>query len=269
MLGSIARICWIKARSTVTCVLLVVSLCGRIAYGNIEERPVEADVSSSTQENSRSAESQPAASSTNDSSQFAPKRILGIIPNYRSAPSLRDYKPLSPRQKFKLASQDSFDRGAVILGALFGGEAQLTKSTPSFGHGASGYSRYFAASYADFVIGDYMTEAIYPIIFHQDPRYFRRATGSAWSRLGSAVGQIFWTHTDSGRTQFNFSEIVGNSTGVAISNAYYPDNRNASDAATRFGVQIGVDIAGNILKEFSPELNRVFSRKHGKKDSSK
>jgi hypothetical protein len=150
VLGSIARICWIKARrqwrrSTVTCVLLVACTCSRLAYGQIGVRPVETDLSPSSQENSRSADSPQVATSTNDSSQLAPKRILGIIPNYRTAPSLRDYEPLSPRQKFKLASQDSFDRGAIILGALFGGEAQLTKSTPSFGHGGSGYARYFAA----------------------------------------------------------------------------------------------------------------------------
>jgi hypothetical protein len=56
--------------------------------------------------------------------------------------------------------------------------------------------------------------------------------------------------------------MAGASAGVAISNAYYPDNRNATDAATRFGMQIGVDMVGNLLKEFSPELNKVFSRKH-------
>jgi hypothetical protein len=66
--------------------------------------------------------------------------------------------------------------------------------------------------------------------------------------------------------QFNFSEIAGNSTAVAISSAYYPDNRNASDAATRFAIQIGVDITANILKEFSPELNRLVSRKHRRKN---
>jgi hypothetical protein len=42
-----------------------------------------------------------------------------------------------------------------------------------------------------------------------------------------------------------------------------PDTRNSSDVATRFGIQIGVDTAANILKEFSPELNAIFSRKHG------
>jgi hypothetical protein len=114
-----------------------------------------------------------------------------------------------------------------------------------------------------------MTEAIYPVLLHQDPRYFRRGTGTVWSRLGSAAGQIFWTHTDSDHTQFNFSEIIGNSTAVAISTAYYPDNRTATNAVSKLGVQLGVDMAANILKEFWPDINRKFSRKHraGKDDA--
>jgi hypothetical protein len=107
-----------------------------------------------------------------------------------------------------------------------------------------------------------MTEAIYPTILHQDPRYFRRGIGSKWSRLRYSVGQIFWTHTDSDRTQFNYSEILGNSTAVALSTAYYPNNRNVTDATRKLGMQIGVDMASNILKEFWPDLSRKFSRKH-------
>ena len=101
-----------------------------------------------------------------------------------------------------------------------------------------------------------MTEAVFPTLLHQDPRYFRRGTGSGWSRLGYAVRQIFWTHRDSGGTQFNYSEIVGNSVAVAISNAYYADNRTADSAVSKLGVQIGVDMAANILKEFWPEVDR-------------
>jgi hypothetical protein len=210
-----------------------------------------------------------ADSSTGASTQAAPKRILGLIPNYRTSPSLTDYKPLTSTSKFKMARQDSFDRGTFIMAALFGGEAQWTKSTPSFGQETSGYGRYFAASYADFVIGNFMTEAIYPTIFGQDPRYFRRGTGTVFSRLEYAVSQTFWTHKDSGGMQFNFSEVLGNATAAAISNSYYPDNRSATDAVSKLGIQIGVDMAGNILKEFSPELNRVFSRKyHSQHDSS-
>ncbi|HLK49762.1 MAG TPA: hypothetical protein VKT49_16580 [Bryobacteraceae bacterium] len=107
-----------------------------------------------------------------------------------------------------------------------------------------------------------MTEAIFPALFHQDPRYFRRGTGSGLSRLGYAVGQIFWTRRDAGGSQFNFSEIGGNATAVALSNTYYPGSRDASTAMSKFGMQIGVDMISNILKEFWPDLDHKFARKH-------
>jgi hypothetical protein len=190
------------------------------------------------------------------------KRIFGIIPNYRTSPTLKDYRPLTPKQKFTTASQDAFDRGTFALAALFAADAQLTKGSPSFGQGVPAYARYFAASTADFIDGDFMTEAIYPTILRQDPRYFRRGTGSGWSRLGYAVGQIFWTHTDAGGAQFNFSEVAGNATAVAIGNAYYPDNRTLSGNISKLGLQLGVDMIANILKEFSPDLDRKFTRPH-------
>ena len=78
------------------------------------------------------------------------------------------------------------------------------------------------------------------------------------SRLGYAMSRIFWTQRDSGGTQFNFSEIAGNSAAVAISNAYYADNRTARDGISKLGMQLGVDMTGNILKEFWPDLRRKF-----------
>jgi hypothetical protein len=189
------------------------------------------------------------------------KRIFGIVPNYRTSPCLQNYKPLATREKFKIASQDAFDRGTVVLALAFAGESQLTDSEPSFGQGVAGYARYFGTSYADFVIGDYMTEAVFPSVLRQDPRYFRRGRGTTAHRLGYAVGQLFWTHNDSGSTGFNFSEVLGNSTAVAISQSYYPDNRDAKDASIRLISQLGVDAASNALKEFWPDLLKKFSRK--------
>jgi hypothetical protein len=189
------------------------------------------------------------------------KRIFGIIPNNRTSPSLKNYKPLSPREKFEIARQDSFDRGTVVLAALFAADSQITNTNPSFGQGVKGYARNFGTSYADFVVGNYMSEAVFPTFLHQDPRYFRRNVGGKWSRLGYAMGQIFWTHTDANQTQFNYSEILGNSSAVAVSEAYYPDNRSAAEACQKLGVQIAVDLASNILKEFWPDVSRRFSKK--------
>src|ERR1700682_3572225 len=64
---------------------------------------------------------------------------IGVVPNYRTSPSLIEYKPLTPGAKLAIATQDSFDRGTVVLAAAFAGQAQLTNSNRSFGQGAAGY----------------------------------------------------------------------------------------------------------------------------------
>jgi len=201
-------------------------------------------------------------SSSADVTEQPSKRILWIIPNFRTSPAPEPYAPICPKEKFKIAAEDSFDRGTAALAAAFAGEAQMTNATRSFGQGITGYSRYFGTAYADFVIGNFMTEGIYPTMLHQDPRYFPKLSGSGWSRLAYAVRQTFWTHKDSGGTQFNFSEVVGNSTAVAISQAYDPDNRTAGNAISKLGMQIAVDTASNLLKEFWPDLKRKLSREH-------
>src|SRR5262249_30503383 len=134
-----------------------------------------------------------------DAAEEPPKHIFGFVPNFRTTGRPGEYQPITPKEKFKVAAEDSFDRGTVALGALFGGQAMLARSTPSFGNGVSGSAKYFASSYADYVVGNYMTEAVFPTLFHQDPRYFRRGTGSTWSRLGNAAKQVLWTRADSGR----------------------------------------------------------------------
>jgi len=196
-----------------------------------------------------------------DNSGHESRHILGIIPNYRTFPSLQDYKPLSIGEKFKIASEDSLDRGTFALAAAFGGLGQMTNSNRSFGQGAAGFGRYFGASYGDLLIGNYMTEAVYPSLLHQDPRYFRRGIGTGRSRFFYAVSRVLWTQRDSGGTQFNYSEWLGNSTAVAISNAYYPDQRSAGSAVSKLALQVGVDAVGNVLKEFWPDLQRKFSKR--------
>ena len=100
-------------------------------------------------------------------------------------------------------------------------------------------------------------------------RFFRRSFIRIRAIFGAALGvdgpawrirwvKSFWTHTDSDRTQFNYSEILGNSTAVAISNTYYEANRSVADSASTLGIQIGVDMASNVLKEFWPDVSRKF-----------
>ena len=204
--------------------------------------------------------------STDQEGDSSDKRIWGIIPNYRTSPTLQNYQPLTAHDKWKLTADDAFDRGTFMLAAAFAAKGQYYQDTPAFGHGFSAYGRYFAASTADYVVGDVMTEGVFPVLLRQDPRYFRRGTGSGASRLASAVGQLFWTHTDTGGSQFNSSEVIGNATAVAISNVYYPDNRNLPSDVSKLGVQLAVDLVANIIKEFSPDLDQFVTRHRRRKE---
>jgi hypothetical protein len=87
------------------------------------------------------------------------RRIFWLIANYRTSPTLAEYTPLTPSQKFNMARQDTFDRSTVALAAVLAGETQLTNASPSFGQGAQGYAHCFGTAYADLAIGNYMIEA--------------------------------------------------------------------------------------------------------------
>jgi hypothetical protein len=192
-----------------------------------------------------------------------PRHILGIFPNHNTSPCLSPYVPIGAKEKFKIASKDAFDPGAVALAALTGGAAQLFNSNRSFGQEASGYGRYFGAAYANHVMGDFLTEGVYPSLFHQDPRYFRKGGGSpAASRVKYAISQVFRTQTDDGGTAFNYSRVLGASTAVAISSSYYANHRDAAASAVGLGAQLGGAMAANLLKEFWPDVLRKISKKH-------
>jgi hypothetical protein len=190
------------------------------------------------------------------------KRVLGVLPNYRTANETAVYSPITVKQKFSIASKDSFDYPLLMLGGIIAGIGQWTDENPSFGQGAAGFARRFGTSYADQAIGNMMTEAIFPSFLHEDPRYFRRGYGSKWSRTFYAASRVFVTRTDAGNWRFNYSEVLGNATAVAISNAYYPDNRDVGANAAKLGQQIGIDAASQVLKEFWPDIKRKFFQRH-------
>jgi hypothetical protein len=186
------------------------------------------------------------------------KRIFGVLPNYRTANATAVYMPITVKQKFTIAAKDSFDYPLVGLAAVIAAWGQADNSHPEFGQGWAGYGRRVGTSYADQAIGNMMTEGIFPSMLHEDPRYFRRGYGTVWSRAWYAATRVFVTKTDAGGTRFNFSEVLGNATGTAISNAYYPDTRDVGDNVEKLASQIGIDSASQVLKEFWPDIKHKF-----------
>ena len=189
------------------------------------------------------------------------KRIFGVLPNYRTADGTQPYRPITVKQKFTIAKKDTFDYPSYVLAAAFAGISQVNNSNPSFGQGFKGYARRYGSSIADQDIGNFMTEAIYPSLLHEDPRYFRKVNGKFSRRLLYASTRVFVTHTDSGGQRFNFSEFLGNGTVASIGNWYYPDARGFDDTMQRMFTQIGTDALSNVLKEFWPDIKRKWFSK--------
>jgi hypothetical protein len=201
------------------------------------------------------------ANDANDQVGKQPKRILGIIPNYRAVSANTQLPPLNFKGELWLATQDTFDySGFIFVGGLAGIE-MAGKSQPTFGQGAEGFGKYYWHVFLDSAIENYMTEAIVPAPTREDPRYYTLAKGGFVKRTGYAIGRLFITRTNSGGSTFNLSEIVGAGAAAGIGNAYYPQESNPwVKTYQRWGTQVGLDGAFNVLKEFWPDIDRIIFR---------
>jgi hypothetical protein len=190
-------------------------------------------------------------------------RILGVIPNNKTMPPfVPANRPLAPRQKFNLAFKDTTDPFTFLLAGFYAGISQWQDDFPSFGEGGAGYGKRFGAAYADQAVGNYLTEAIFPCLLHEDPRYFRKGIGSKWQRIRYALTRTLVTRSDAGRNTFNFSEILGNATAAGVSALYYPAaSRTAEETGEKFAVQVVSDSAFNILLEFWPDMRHALLRR--------
>lgn len=222
----------------------------------------------------------PAANQTQSgSSSSAPRdqqhqpsknHIFWIIPNYRSDENPADIKALKSGEKMKVAIDDSFDPSAFLVAGIFAGLSRVQSQYPSFGTGALGFGKYYAGAFADQAIGNFMTEGLFPIALHQDPRYFVKGTGGFWKRTGYAISREVITRGDDGRNHFNTSELAGNAVAAGISNLYYPaTDRSFANTANKWGQQIGLDTFFNVTKEFWPDVrNKLFKHAAPQADTS-
>lgn len=203
--------------------------------------------------------SQPSSAQDDRRGQYAKHHILWVIPNYRSDESTSEFEPLTPRQKFGVAFDDSFDPTAFLVAGVFAGTSMAQNQYRSFGQGAAGFGKYYGGAFADQAIGNMMTEALLPIALHQDPRYFTKGRGGFFKRTGYAISREVITRNDDGRNHFNTSELLGNAIAAGISNAYYPAaDRSFGNTFNKWGQQIGLDTGFNIMKEFWPDIRRKF-----------
>lgn len=178
------------------------------------------------------------------------QRVGGIIPNFYSTYDW-NAPPMLAKQKFQLSFRSIVDPVAFLSVAGVAGAEQYHNVFPAYGSGIEGYGKRYGAAFANHVSGILLGRAVYPSIFHQDPRYFYKGTGSVSSRALYAVSATVIARGDDGRWKPNYSRVLGNFSAAAISNLYYPaSDRGASLVLLNGLAGTGADAMANLIREF-------------------
>jgi hypothetical protein len=190
------------------------------------------------------------------------RRILHLVPAFDVARADVAYHPLSARQKFNLFADTTFDRWTIVKAAADAGIGQAS-DRPHYGQGAEGYGKRFGAALADGASYNFFTQFAFPALLKEDPRYFALGSGSSGShRFAYALSRVLVTRNDSGANGPNLSLILGGVAATALSNAYYPErDQTFGYTAVRFGEQMAVVAATNVLKEFWPGIRSKLPKK--------
>jgi hypothetical protein len=196
-------------------------------------------------------------SAAGDQQSQQTKRILDILPNFRAVSTDEKLPAQSVKEKFLTATDDSFDYSSVFIPAMLAGYSMGTDSTPEFHQGAAGYARYFWHAAVDQTGENYMVEFVVPVLTHEDTRYYTLGHGGFLKRTGYALSRAVITRSDSAREEFNVSEVVGAGVSAGFSSLYYPTReRSFANTGTQWGLDIGIDAASFVAKEFWPDINR-------------
>ncbi len=192
-----------------------------------------------------------------------PKRILGIMPNYRAVSVGAIPPPPTPKEAFKIATQNSFDYSSFLFVGITSLMAFGTDAHPQLRSGMAGYGRYYWRGFLDKADGNYLVIFALPTLFHEDERYYTMGTGPIWKRAIYAASRILITPDYHGHNTFNASEVFGRGISQGISASYYPSaDRTAGALAVKFGYAVGRDALTNVFREFWPDISAHLLHRH-------
>ena len=178
------------------------------------------------------------------------QRLLGVLPDFfvSYAPNAA---PLTAAQKFQLGWKTIIDPVSLLGTGISAGIDEARNNHPEFGQGTEGYAKRFGAQYANRVSRVIIGRVVMQSIFHQDPRYFYKGTGSIRSRALYAIGTAFLAKGDNGNWQFDYSDVLGGMASHELSTLYYP---STSRPVRKLADDVLLGFAGraenNLLHEF-------------------
>jgi hypothetical protein len=228
----------------------------------------------------QTSQEQPGQQSGTSQSGTSKDRLFFTLPNFLTIENVGHLPPLTTKQKYAVVARGSFDYVQIPWYGFLSAVSQAEDSEPGLGQGWGGYGKRYATAFADGTIENFMVGAVFPDLLKQDPRYYQLGHGSFMRRTFYAASRNVITLTDSGKKQFNYSEVVGGMVSAAFSTFTYhprshifttttpgvyrfvPSDRVWGNAVKVWAVQYGYDTMTLVVKEFWPDIRRILLHKN-------
>jgi hypothetical protein len=168
-------------------------------------------------------------------------------------------QPLAGHERWNLYFRGAFwSPGAFFRAAGPALGAQLKNEPAAWGQGAEGYSKRFANRFGRFALQETYQAAGAAALGHE-VRYLRSRRSGFFPRAAHAVTANFVTYDRNGGRTPHVTRVGSVFAAEFTGNLWMPDGyRGASTAMRGVGIELGVSSAFNLIREFAPELKRVF-----------
>lgn len=132
-----------------------------------------------------------------------------------------------------------------------------TKYPAEWRQGAEGFGRNYGDAFAARVSA-HTAQFLTGAVLREDPRYAPSASRGFLARSAHAVAFTFVDRSDSGRSVPAFSNFAGAAAGGFVGNTYLPTGfQDLTHAGQRATFQFGTIAAGNLFREFAPQMPRA------------
>jgi hypothetical protein len=122
--------------------------------------------------------------------------------------------------------------------------------------GAEAFGRNYGDAFAERVTFQTARFAT-SVITHEDPRYIPSSSHNFLARSAHALAFTFVDRSDSGHPMPAISNFVGATAAGFVGNGYLPSGFNdATHAGQRATIRFGFVAAGNLFREFAPQMPR-------------
>jgi hypothetical protein len=163
--------------------------------------------------------------------------------------------PMTWQEKGYLALHELADPANFVT--IVGTSAISVAADPdsAYGPGLKGFGKSVGVSYLQDVTGQFFGAFAIPVLFHQDPRYFRMPKAPLSKRILYSVSRTVISRHDDGRSMPNYSVLFSYPIEAVLANQYVPGVHNdASSTVTRILTGYALDPANNLLNEFLPDV---------------